>query len=100
MAHAQSRVTALFDIDWRSAESTDEKIPQPLFRSGQIIRRVDRPQDLVSGNPPVERRHQTLESWMPDRGVKLVLFHSVDRINPAAFTGSTWRALRGSALKV
>jgi hypothetical protein len=39
MTHAQSRVTALLDIDRRSAKSTDEEIPQPLFRSRQIIRR-------------------------------------------------------------
>ncbi len=43
MAHAESRVTTLFEVHRRAAESKNEKIPQALFRSWQIMRRIDRP---------------------------------------------------------
>jgi hypothetical protein len=84
VTHAQPRMASLFDVHRWSAESKNEEVPQSLFRAAQIVRRVDRSQDVVAGNLPVERRNQTLKSVMPDRRINLVLFHSVDRISRLA----------------
>jgi len=93
MPHAQSRVTPLFDIHRRSAKSADQEIPQPMFRSGQILRGIDRPQNVVARDLPVKRRDETLESFIPDCGVNLVLFHLLI-VSAARFPGLNIARLR------
>ena len=75
MPHAQSRVAPLFDVQSRSAETINQKIPQPLFRAWKIICRIHWPQNVIHGNLPVERCHQPGESFRADDGINLVLLH-------------------------
>ena len=59
VTHPQARVSALFEIARRSAEANNEEVTQPLLGAGQIVRRVHRPQNLVSRDLRVERADQS-----------------------------------------
>jgi hypothetical protein len=50
MAHAQPRVTALFNVHWRPAESKNEKVSKALFRPAQILHRINLRQSLIVRN--------------------------------------------------
>jgi hypothetical protein len=56
----------LLDIPRRSSKSKDEEVSKPLFRSIQILRRVHRAKDIVTGNLPVKGSHQPLKSILAD----------------------------------
>jgi hypothetical protein len=75
MADAESRMPALFDIGWWSAESIDEEISEALLGALQIVPLVHRPQHVITGNLLVERSHKALEPVVSDGCVDLVLFH-------------------------
>ncbi len=67
---------ALFHVNLRAPETSDQEIPQPLFRAFQIMRRIHRPQDVVGRNLAVKRVSQALKSRLPDGGENVLLFHS------------------------
>ena len=75
VTHAQTWMTALFDVRLRAAEAENEEIAEPLFRAFQIPRRVHRPQNVVAGYLAVKRFDQALESGRPDRFINVLLFH-------------------------
>jgi len=75
MTHAQPRMPALFNVGRRSAEPVNQEIPEPLGSTLKILRRIQRAEQIVIGNLPVESRYQPLESLMPDLGIDLVLLH-------------------------
>ena len=79
MTNAQSGMTALLQIHWRSTESKNQKIPKPLLGPWEIMRRIKRPQHVVTRNLPVKRRQQAFESFLTDDRIDLLLFHGVDR---------------------
>jgi len=58
---------ALFDIDLRASEASDEEIAQTLFRAFEIVRRIHWPQDVISRNLPVKCIGEALESFLADR---------------------------------
>jgi hypothetical protein len=59
VTHPKARVSALFEISRRSAEPNNQEVTQPLLGAGQIVRRVHRPQHLVSGDLRVECADQS-----------------------------------------
>ncbi len=75
MTHAQHGMTPLFDISSGPTESKDKKISKPLFGSLQIMRRINRPQNIIPGNLPIESRNQALKSLLADGRINLSLFH-------------------------
>ena len=75
VTHAQHGMTTLFDIGSWPTESKNEKISKTLFGSLQIMRRINRPQNVIARNLPVESRNQALKSLMADDRINLSLFH-------------------------
>ena len=71
VAHAQTRVTALFDVPRRPAEAADEKITQPRLGARQVLRRVHRAQHVIGRDLGVERADQASEPVLSDPFVDL-----------------------------
>jgi hypothetical protein len=69
-------MSALFDVDLRTAEAADQKIAEPLLRSFQVVRRIHGPEHVVAWNLAIECRGKTFESGLADGGINLLLFHS------------------------
>lgn len=77
MAHAKARVAPRFDVAWRSTESPDQEIAQPLLGSGEVVGRIHRPEDVIRRNLTIERRYQALKAVFSDDGVELVFIQTL-----------------------
>ena len=75
VADAKLGMAALLDVALRAAESVHQKIPQPLLRTRQIVRRIHRSEDLVARNLRIERAHQTLEAVLANLPVHFAFGH-------------------------
>ena len=71
VAHPQARMPTPFDVARRSAEPADEKVTQPLFRAGEIVWWIHRPQDVIAGHLRVEGADEPRKSLLPDARVDL-----------------------------
>lgn len=78
MPHTQARVAPSFDVAGWAAEAENEEITQPLFRSGQIVFRIEPAQNVVTRNLPVERRYKPFESFFTDRIEYFLIVHNAD----------------------
>ena len=77
MPHAQPRMTACLNIPGRTAETINQKIAKPFFRSEEIMTLIQRSQNIVGWNLAVEGGDQPLKSILADRGIDLMLFHGL-----------------------
>jgi len=68
-------MAALLDVRGGPSESINQKIAQPLFSAFKIVGRIERPQHIVAGNLPVERRNEPLKSRRAHRGVHVLFVH-------------------------
>jgi hypothetical protein len=55
MPHPKARMPSLLDVRLRPTEPKDQKLSQPVFRAGEVVFRVNRPEYVVGWNLPVER---------------------------------------------
>jgi hypothetical protein len=78
MPHTKSRMAALLDIAFRTAEAKDQKITQPLFGAREIVLRVYRPEDIVARDLPVKSRDEAPKTIFPKYGKHLVFLHQAD----------------------
>ena len=79
----QPRVPALLDVACRPAEAADEEIAQTDFRSGHVVGRIHRPQDVVARDLRVEGAHEPREPLLADAIVDLEFVH-----HPATVAGA------------
>ena len=63
VTHAQSRMSALFDVAHRPAEATDHKIAQALFGASEVLGGIHRAEDVVVRYLRIERANQTSEAF-------------------------------------
>jgi hypothetical protein len=77
MAHAQSRMPALFDVSLWAAETVNQEIAQALLGCNKIVWRVHRTQDTVSGYSSVECRNQPRDSGLTDQVVYVNFLQSL-----------------------
>ena len=68
-------MTALLDVSLGTAEPVDQKIPQALFRAGQILGRIHRPEHIVFGDPGVEGRHHAGDPCLAKPCEDVVFLH-------------------------
>jgi hypothetical protein len=61
----------LFDISRRTTEASDEEVTQPFFRARQIVRRIHRPEDVVTRYLGIKRAHETREPFLTNACVDL-----------------------------
>jgi hypothetical protein len=78
MADTQAGMAALFDISLRPAKTSDQEIPQPLFRAVQIVRRIHRSQDFIAWNLAVERVDKPFKPRLADGGIDVLFFHNAE----------------------
>ena len=71
MAHPQPRVTTLFDVASRAAETSDQEIPQPFLGPGEVFGWVHWTENIVVGDLRVKRPHEPLKSLLADAFVDL-----------------------------
>jgi hypothetical protein len=71
VAHAQTRVPALFDVARRTTEAPDEKVAQPLFRAGKVVCWIHRAENRIRRHLRVERAHETREPILADEAINL-----------------------------
>ena len=110
MPHPQPRMSPVLDVAFRSSESVNQKIAQPLLRAGEIFLPIHWPEQIIPRHLPVKRGNQSCKAVFPDSRIDLVRFHilivtAVGRlpvaIRPllaptAPLAWRTGRALRGS----
>src|SRR5580658_1450638 len=75
MPHAQPGMTSLLNIGSGSAKAVDQEVPESPLGSLKVVLRVERGQNIIAGNLPVERRHEALESRRANRRVHFLLVH-------------------------
>jgi hypothetical protein len=72
MAGAEGWMTSLLQVVLRTTKAKCEKHTQTLFCSCQIIRRIHRPQHVVSRNAAIEGGNQTLNAVCAEHCVEVV----------------------------
>ncbi len=75
MPHAQPWMPSILDVPRRAAESINQKVAQPFFRSRQIIGRINRPQNIIRRNLLIESTDQAAKPVFSNDTVNFVLFH-------------------------
>ncbi len=75
MPHTQPWMAALLYIPHRPSKPEHQKVPQPSLRPRQILRRIHRPQDIVTGDLPVKCGCQARKAILANSCINLVLVH-------------------------
>ena len=65
---------ASFEISHRSSKTEEQKIPQSIFRTRQVVLRIHRPQNVVPGHLPVKGSHQIPEASFPYHLIQILFF--------------------------
>ena len=69
VAHAQTRVAALFDVTLRASEAEDQEVAQTLLGPRKIVGGIHRAKDRVSGDLAVEGANEAREAFFTDEVV-------------------------------
>jgi hypothetical protein len=64
-------MAALLDIARRPAKTAHQEVAQPLFGTGEIVRRIHRAEHLIGRDLGVKRAHQTRETLFANPFVDL-----------------------------
>ena len=80
MAHAQPWMAALLNVTRRSAESEDQKFPEPLLGFGKVASRIHGTKDVIVGNLSIKRGDQAYKAFFTDKSVDFALFQQADAI--------------------
>ena len=64
-------MATLFDIAWRSTETPDEEIAEPLLGANQILCRIHRPKNVIRWYLAIKRAHESRKTLLPNAFVDL-----------------------------
>jgi hypothetical protein len=78
MAHAEARVSALFQICRWASETVDQKAAETIFGTGQIMRGVHGSENVIGWDLAIEGGHQAAETIGADGGVNFVILHQTE----------------------
>lgn len=71
--HPQSWMAALLDIAWRTTETADQKVAQPLLSAGKIVGRVHRPENVIRRHLRIEGANEAGKAFFADTHIDLIL---------------------------
>ena len=78
VAHAKARMPSILDVARRPTKTKDQEVSKAPFRARQIVGRVQRAEDIITGDLLVELCNEASEAFFSDRCVDLSLFHEAD----------------------
>jgi hypothetical protein len=68
-------MASLFDVSLGPSEPTDQKISEALLGTGEIPRRVHRPQQVILRDLPIEGGDQACETFRANHGINFEFLH-------------------------
>ena len=75
MPRAEAWMASLFDVSLGPSEPADQKIPEALFGTWEILRRVHRPQKVILRNLSIEGGHQASKTFRANHRINFEFLH-------------------------